>query len=58
MTDLYIHVYTGSIDTKENWIDCITEEELELNGFDIEEELFESYVDQGLFVAIESETIN
>ncbi len=55
---IYMHIYTGSIDTKENWLDCITEEELKLKGFDSEEALFDSYINQGLFVDIESETIN
>lgn len=58
MNDLYMHVNTGTIQTKEEWIDDICAEELELKGFDSEEALFDSYINQGLFVDIESETIN
>lgn len=44
---MYMHVYTGSVDTKEGWIDSYYKEELELRGLTAEQAFKE---DEGTIV--------
>lgn len=51
----YMHVDTGDVDTEENWIKSITEEEIEENfkSGTTAQEAFDSYVRDNIFVEIE-----
>lgn len=53
MTDLYMDIDTGTIQTKEEWLDDICAEELKMTGYDTEIECFESYIDEGIYVEVD-----
>lgn len=51
---LYMHVDTGIVDTEENWVSEVTDEELEEN-FKLgttRQEAFDEYVRDGKFVEV------
>lgn len=50
----YMHIDTGAIDTEENWINKITDEEIEEKFIDgtSKQDAFEAYVHEGKFVEV------
>jgi len=53
MNDLYMHINTGTIQTKEQWMDDTCDEELEISGLDTQEDYFDDLIDQGEMVEVD-----
>lgn len=53
----YMHVYTGSVDTEENWVREVPNEELEENFEEgtTKQEVFDEYVRDGKFVEVKKD---